>query len=295
VKIVVVDTTPNDPELEAALNFAPDTTILRAAENLGFGKGNNLGIRWAVQHSGCELFFFLNNDAVVEPNSVETLERAMSIQGEVGIMVPRIAYLDEPEMLWYGGGEVDWRRASAYTPGIGHSAVAELAMTERDVTFATGCALFVRRSVIRLIGGFDPRYFMYEEDVELCVRASKNGVRIRYLPASKILHRVQGSNRKSNESCPGFWTTTNPRLSFYTFHVIRNRLLTVYLHARGRNLLIVTVFFPLFLIRRAVPFIWGNRLDAVIAMFKGVVDSWRSIRAKAPVATEIREDGIARQ
>jgi len=64
------------------------------------------------------------------------------------IMTPRIAYLDDPQKLWYGGGEIDWRRTSAFTPGFNQSAQAKLAMTERDVTFASGCALFVRASVL---------------------------------------------------------------------------------------------------------------------------------------------------
>jgi hypothetical protein len=276
VKIVVVDTTPNDPELEPALNFAPDTTILRARENLGFGRANNLGIGWAMQDSGCEFFFLLNNDAVVEPNSVETLESAMSSQSEVGIMVPRIAYFDEPERLWYGGGEVDWRRASAFTPGINRSAHAALAMTERDVSFATGCALFVRASVFRQLGGFDPRFFMYEEDVELCLRAAENGIRIRYIPQAFVLHRVQGSSRGDGQNRTDFWSVENARLPFYAFHMIRNRLLVAYLHARGRKRLTVMLFFPLFIIRRAIPFLLGGRIDAVIAMFKGMADFWRS-------------------
>jgi len=295
VEIVVVDTTPGDPKLQVALEFAPQVTLIRASENVGFGRGNNIGIEWALIHTGCEFIFCLNNDAVIYPDSIEKLEHAMAVQLDVGIMVPRIAYLDDPSLLWYGGGEMDWRRASAFTPGMNQSVDATLSLTERDVTFATGCALFVRRRVLQEIGAFDSRYFMYEEDVELCVRANQHGIRIRYLPASTVLHRVQGSSRTGDTDRNDFWSTKNPRLAFYAFHVIRNRLLTARLHARGRNLLTVMIFFPLFLIRRAVPFIRGNRFDAVIAMFKGVVDFWRTSGAIAPAANEHREDGAKRR
>jgi len=276
------------------MGSAPGVFLLRATENLGFSRGNNLGINWAMQHSRCEFFFLLNNDAIVEPESIETIEKAMSAQSEVGIMVPRIGYLDAPETLWYGGGEVDWRRASAFTPGINGSATEGLAMAERDVTFATGCALFLRRSAVRKLGGFDPRFFMYEEDVELCLRARSQGIRIRYLPSAFILHRAQGSSKDSSQDRTDFWSTRNPQLPFLCYHVIRNRLLNISMHARGTDLLLAILFFPLFLIRRAVPFILGGRLDAVLAMLRGVAGFFRAGRAM-PLEAWKRESAEERQ
>lgn len=276
VEIVVVDTTPNDPELGIALEFAPNVTLIRASENIGFGRGNNLGIHWTLANTSCEFIFLLNNDAVVYPESIDRLETAMTMHEDVGIMTPRIAYLDDPEKLWYGGGEIDWRRASAFTPGINRSATAELAMVERDVSFASGCALFLRRSVICHLRGFDPRFFMYEEDVELCLRARGEGIRIRYLPTALILHRAHGSIKSSEQDLTDFWSPNNPRLPFLCFHIIRNRLLNVEMHARGRDLALAVLFFPLFLVRRAGPFLRDGRPDAVIAMLKGIVDFWRA-------------------
>jgi GT2 family glycosyltransferase len=268
VEIVVVDTTPNDPELSAALEFAPNVTLIRAGDNIGFGRGNNLGIQSALANSSCEFIFLLNNDAVVYPQSIGFLEDALAEDSGIGIATPRIAYLDDPEKLWYGGGIVDWRRASAFTPGFNGSIDAPLAVTERDVTFASGCALFFRRSVLQRLGGFNPAFFMYEEDVELCLRATEKGFRIRYIPRSLILHRAQGSDPQAAKGRQNLWSVQNVKLPFYAFHIMRNRVLNVYLHARGRNLLTVMVFFPLLIVRRA--------MDAVMAMFKGMADSWRA-------------------
>ena len=280
VQVVVVDTTPNDPELGTAIAFAPNLNLIRASGNLGFGRGNNLGIEWAFENSSCDYVFLLNNDTVVNPESIETLEDAMAADTEVGIMTPRIAYLDDPDRLWYGGGEMDWRRVSAFTPGFNQCVHAELAMTERDVTFASGCALFIRASVLRRLGGFDPRFFMYEEDVELCLRAGEKGIRIRYIPRSLIRHRVQGSSRDDSRVRGDFWSVDNTQLPFYVFHVIRNRLLNASLHARGRTLLTAILFFPLFLIRRMIPFTLGGRIDAILAMFRGISDFLRTTRVK---------------
>jgi GT2 family glycosyltransferase len=212
----------------------------------------------------------------------------MRADRQVGIMVPRIAYFDDPETLWYGGGDVEWRRASAFTPGINRSASAALALSERDVSFATGCALFARASVFRQLGGFDPRFFMYEEDLELCLRAREKGIRIRYIPRSLVLHRVQGSSRGAANDRRDFWSVDNPRLTFYAYHVIHNRLLNADLHARGKQRLTVIVFFPLFLIRRAIPFLVGGRVDAVWAMFRGITDFWRTRRKNRAAELPVR-------
>ena len=278
MEIVVVDTTPNDPDLSTSLEFEPNVTLIRAGDNIGFGRGNNLGIQWALANSSCEFIFLLNNDAVVYPESIGFLQDALAEDLGIGIATPRIAYLDNPEKLWYGGGIVDWRRASAFTPGFNQSIHAPLAMTERDVTFASGCALFFRRSVLRRLGGFNPTFFMYEEDVELCLRAAKNGFRIRYIPRSLILHRAQGSDPQAAKGRQNLWSVENAKLPFYAFHIMRNRLLNIYLHARGRNLLTVMVFFPLFIVRRMIPFLRGGRMDAVMAMFRGMADSWQARR-----------------
>ncbi len=294
VEIVVVDTTPNDPDLPGILDFAPDVTLIHASENVGFGRGNNLGIGWALKHTSCEFIFLLNNDAVTYPESIERLEAGMSVQNGVGIMVPRISYLDKPELLWYGGGEVDWRRASAYTPGFNQSASAPLAMSERDVTFATGCALFLRRSVLHQLGGFDPRFFMYEEDVEFCLRAREKGIRIRYFPSAFILHRAQGSNKGSGHARTDFWAPGNPQLPFLCYHVIRNRLLNMALHARGKDFLVAVCFFPLFMIRRALPFLRHGRFDAIVGMLRGVAGFWLARRTPSSEGTSVATNGETR-
>jgi GT2 family glycosyltransferase len=272
----VIDTTPHDPQLCNALEFAKDVILIRASGNIGYGRACNLGIEWALNNTSCESFLLLNNDAIVLPESIGILEAAMESHPEVGIMAPRIACLNNPAALWYGGGEMDWRRASAFTPGFNEAADAPLAMTERNVTFASGCALFVRRSVAMRLGGFDPRFFMYEEDVEFCLRALENGIRIRYIPGSLMLHRAQGSSREGARNREDFWSCESPSLPFYAFHVMRNRVLNIKLHAHGWRRLLTVIFFPLMLVRRAVPFLVGGRVDAVVAMFRGVADSLRT-------------------
>ena len=273
VKIVVIDTTPHDQELRSALNFASDVQLIHANSNLGYGRACNLGIDWALDNTSCDFLLIMNNDAIVLPETIGVLEAGMESDPRVGILAPRIACLDTPDKLWYGGGDIDWRRASAFTPGFNGAADAPLAMTERDVTFVSGCALFIRRPIAVRLGGFDPRFFMYEEDVEFCLRALKDRIRIRYLPHSLVLHRAQGSSRENTNDRDDFWSCKSASLSFYAFHVMRNRMLNIRLHAHGWQRLVAVTFFPLMLVRRAVPFLIGGRADAIAAMLRGIADS----------------------
>jgi GT2 family glycosyltransferase len=274
VEIVVVDTTPNDALLAEALAFAPSVVLLRAPSNLGFGGGNNLGLRWAAVHRPLEFIFLLNNDTVIFPSTIARLEEGMDAHPGVGILTPRIAYLDHPERLWYGGGEVDWRRAGVVAPGFNRNADAPLALAERDVSFASGCALFIRSSAMRLLGGFDARFFLYEEDVDLCLRARKLGIRIHYLPQSLLLHKAQGSSRNDQQERHDFFDPANPSLDLLCYHVFRNRLLNLLLHARGGDLCTALAWFPILLLRRMVPLMCAGRWDAVCATLRGLRDAW---------------------
>ena len=275
VQAVVVDTTPHDTELVKVMTGFPDTLLIQAEDNLGFGRGNNIGLRWILEHTHCEFIFILNNDASVLPSSISGLQDAMDRHPEIGIMSPRIVFRDRPDRLWYGGGDVDWRRASVFTPGFNEDANAREAMRSRPVTFASGCALFVRRQCLLDVGGFDPRFFMYEEDVEWCLRATKMGYQILYKPEVIILHRAQGGSKTEEEDRADFWSTSNPRLSFYAFHIIRNRMINVFSHATASERFTAALFFPLYLARRAVPFLLGGRVDAVFAMIRGAMSSWK--------------------
>lgn len=272
--IVVVDNTPNDPELESALSFCPEVTLIRAHENLGFGCGNNIGIEWTLNNTECEFIFIFNNDATIQSDSIEVLEKAMDTHLGAGMITPRIVMAESPELLWYGGGEVDWRRGAAVTPGILQDANATLAMQGRFVSFASGCAMLIRRSVINKVGAFNDLFFMYEEDLELCLRIGESGYGIWYEPRSLVKHFGQGSLRKDHVFM-SLWSPKNPKLSFYVYQIIKNRLINAMLHARGRNLVRFTLYFPLLCVYKLIQFVFYGRWDGVRALLGGWLDFFK--------------------
>lgn len=276
LRIVVVDNTPNDPDLPDVMANFPDVHLIYASENLGFGRGNNLGIDWALANIDCEFIFILNNDAMVEADTMQRLEWAMDAHPDAGILAPRIVLAEDPNVLWYGGGEVDWRRGGGIVPGVLGASTAPLAMQSRCITFASGCAMLIRRELLEKIGGFDDRYFMYEEDLELGLRAQKAGYSIWYEPLALVRHVGQGSMRKGG-AFVGVWSPANPRLPFYVYHIVRNRLLTVHLHARSIQRLKFAIGFPVLILIKLMQFIRHRRWDGVRAVFRGWV-AYRQLR-----------------
>jgi GT2 family glycosyltransferase len=272
-EIVVVDNTPDDKELLSMVDLFPEVKFISANENLGFGAGNNIGINWIVENKECEFIFILNNDTIIKEDTIFILENALDRYSDVGMVAPRIVFKDEPQMLWYGGGEVSWLRGSAITPGYMGRFDSKTALKARVIGFATGCAMFFRRSVIEKLGGFDDRFFMYEEDVELCLRVVESGWMIRYEPKALVMHVVQASSRLG-QGFVDMLSPLNKNLSFYVFHVVRNRLINMHIHASGFKKVVFIFGFSLFLTKKIMKFIIFRRWDGVASVFKG----WLSYR-----------------
>jgi GT2 family glycosyltransferase len=279
VDVVVVDNSPDDPNLARARNEFPFVKFSNSPVNIGFGQGNNLGVKLASSQNTYDFFFFLNNDATIDENSIQALQSALDQHPEAGITVGRIVFGEDPNVLWYGGGEINWWFGGGKTPGNFGSSTALLAMTGRHVPFATGCALMIRRSVLETCGGFDSRFFLYEEDLELCLRVAEHGWGIWYEPGARIVHRCQGSLRTEGSlvTTIGPLSPRNPHLTFYIFHIFRNRCLNMYLHARGTDRLRFLLGFPLFVFYKCGIFMKSKRFDALGAICKALVDCVRTI------------------
>jgi GT2 family glycosyltransferase len=275
-KVIVVDNaSPSDnPEtIEAAF---PEIELIKLSSNVGFGEGCNAGARWALRHTDCPYVFFLNPDTRVEPGCLSHLIQRFD-EDSVGAVAPRITTMGSPPTLWYGGGYMNWWKGSASVPGYGGPVDSGLALRERDVEFASGCALLIRRDVLERCGGFDPRYFMYEEDVELSLRIITCGLRIRYVPDSIVRHACQGSLvGRDGKPVRGILNPKNPKLPFYVELIARNRWFTIWTHGSAQNKMRYLIVGTLWWVSRALSFIRYRRSDAVVALVRGWVVGLKS-------------------
>lgn len=269
--VVVVDNSPMDPDLESALCCTPGIAVIRAPMNLGFGGGNNLGVRAACTMGDYDYVFLLNSDATVEPTTVRELIESARSRPTYSIFAPRIVLMADPSVLWYGGGDLDRFRVTARVPGMLGPADSPSATTSREVSFVSGCAVLFRTSAWKLLGGFDERFFMYEEDLDLCFRAQEHGVRLWYQGSAVVRH--VGGGATDEHSRHAFVDRFDPRgdqLGFFIYHSVRGRIINIRKHCRGIWMLISSIGVALFMAYKGLIFIGHRRLRAIKSMIDGV-------------------------
>ena len=101
--LAVVDN-GSDPDLYSQLRsrLTEDVALLRSELNLGFAEGNNLGLRYALEH-GADYVLVINNDTVVAPDMVRRLVAVAEAQPDAGLLGPVIYYLQPPDQVWFAG------------------------------------------------------------------------------------------------------------------------------------------------------------------------------------------------
>lgn len=193
-KTVLVDNGSVDGSGEKLKNEFPEIELLASPENLGFTGGNNLGIKWALDHL-FDYVLLLNNDTVVEPDFLDPLVSFLEQNPAYGAVQPKIMLEEERDKIWNaGGGYFKWLEMT-WSVGIGKTDEGQFDQ-EKDTPWITGCAMLIRSAIIRKAGLLDNRFFAYYEDVEWSFRIKKSGFKLRYLPQSKIFHVAGGSSKK---------------------------------------------------------------------------------------------------
>jgi len=204
-EVVVVDNASSDGSLERLAAADHEVVVVPTGRNLGYGRAANLGV--ARVHA--ELVLVCNPDLVVGHDAVRALERALGSAPDVALAGPTLRNPD-------GSRYPSARAFPSLVEGAGHALLGRLvpgnrwsrAYTMADrferagspdgpagepitVDWVSGACFLVRRVAFDSLGGFDERYFMYAEDVDLCWRLGRAGWRVWYVPGAEVVH-VQG-------------------------------------------------------------------------------------------------------
>ncbi len=276
VGIVIIDNHSADIAVEQLENYLNkcrlNTTLIKNKTNMGFANANNLGIEYILKKGISDFVFILNNDTRIRPETIKTLQEALIADEQAAIAVPRIVFLDDPSKIWYAGGEVNWFRGLPTVYDFGKRIDHTEIVASRYVTFATGCAMMIRSTVLDKLGGFRKEFFAYVEDLEFSLRCIRAGWRIIYVPQTMIEHKVQASLRRPTEAFIPILHPSNVNLAFYVYHIVRNVLITMSLHGRGLNRIKFWIGFPGYWMYKIVQFLRRGRTDAIKAFCRGWKD-----------------------
>jgi len=193
------------------------STIINTHSNLGYSRGNNIGIREAIKLDA-DYILLLNDDTVVSPDFLSILLETAEKSTDIGIVGPRIYYFDEPQKIWFEGARFDpdsCMITSLETAHIDNEIFTDFI----DSDYITGCALLIKTGVIEKIGLLDERFFLYWEDVDWGLRAKKAGFKNVVIPSAHIWHKVSLSS--SGVDSP-----------LRAYHKTRSHLLMARIHAQ---------------------------------------------------------------
>ena len=186
LEIVVVDNASDDGSADRLTSRFPHVKIIASERNLGFAAGCNLGV---INSSG-QYVAFLNNDARAHPNWLTRAIEAFELDATLGCVASKVLTWDGAETDFVDAGMTFY--GQAFKPHNGQRDDGRWDQPS-DVLFASGAAMVMPRRVFQDLRGFDERYFMFYEDVDLGWRTWLAGYRVRLIPTSIVYHRHHNS------------------------------------------------------------------------------------------------------
>jgi hypothetical protein len=207
---IVVDNASGDGSLERIAEAVPYADIVRNESNLGYAGGNNAGIRRALA-MGAEAVLILNNDIVLRRGCVDALEQALQRHPSWGIVGPISLRAAAPEIVDFFTATVDVGYAALSAPGRDELRNGRFT-ADAESDYVTGSAMLVRRAVLQATDGFDERFFLMWEDVDLALRARKAGWRCGATPEAVVLHGRSGSFGGDGAPLQRYFFVRNPYL-----------------------------------------------------------------------------------
>jgi N-acetylglucosaminyl-diphospho-decaprenol L-rhamnosyltransferase len=191
-QIVVVDNASSDGTAERVRRDWPGVRVLDAGGNVGFARANNLGIRATAS----EFVLLLNPDTIVPPGAIAMLVRGLAVHPDAAAAGPRLVDgrgFPELSFGWAIGpmGELRQKVIGTLYARRVRRVVRLVDQWSREAgprEWLSGACLLLRRADLEAVGLLDERFFMYTEDVDLCVSLRRRGRQILFVPQSEVLH-----------------------------------------------------------------------------------------------------------
>jgi hypothetical protein len=214
-EIRIVDNASGDGSSQAVRERFPQVQVIDSPTNLGFAGGNNL----AAQHARGQYFLLLNPDSILQSHAIDRLLAFLESTPSAGAVGPRLLNPD-------GSLQVSTYR----TPGLFLEAW-RLSYLDRLfplsyyagshpkpflVEVLGGACILVRSEIFQSLGGFDADFFVYSEEVDLCLRIRQAGWRLYHLPEVKVIHYAGQSTRQARD--PMFLELYRNKVRFFQKH-----------------------------------------------------------------------------
>ncbi len=199
IKIYVVDNgSKKEVVRQLKEDFGKHVIIIENGRNLGFAEGNNVALR---EVKG-KYSVILNNDTIVDPGWLEPLIETMENDRGIGACQPKIKSLEDKKYFEHAGAAGGFMDVYGYpfTRGRVFTTIEEDYGQYDDsvgVIWCSGTAMMLRNSILKDTGLFDPIFFIYAEEADLCWRIAHCGYEIMCIPRSVVYHAGMGTMKKT--------------------------------------------------------------------------------------------------
>ena len=195
MEIIIVDNHSDDESigmLRARFRACPSVRIVESAANIGFGRGNAIG----AAHARGRYLLFINPDNTLPPDATEKMVQICEDDPSIGIVGPALVYPDGtvrpsarklpsiPDLFMKRMTRRTWLKQHARLIGKNGDAI-------RDVDWVVGACFLIPNDLFRHLKGFDPRFFLFFEDTDICRRCWQTGRRVVYAPGIRVADRKQ--------------------------------------------------------------------------------------------------------
>lgn len=207
VKILVLDNNSSKVDLEILIEAIPSEELLKNTRNIGYARGNNVGITKAVD-AGADYIWILNPDIKLTEGTLSSLLHTIENDPALAAVGPRIIRGENKNIIFSDGGTVAYdNRCHADHKNYGKLVKDNLPYINYDVDYLDGSCLFIRAKALSQLGLLPEQYFLYFEETHWCVNASRLGWKL----AANLNTTV--------------YNQESPRNATYFFYTFRNRLL----------------------------------------------------------------------
>ncbi len=193
LQVIVVDSASSDGSPEMVAEQFPQVELLACQENVGFPRGNNLGL----ERANGRFILLLNPDTIVHDGALAQMGSYLAQNPKVGVVGPQLLNDDGSVQssrrrfptLWTALFESTWLQPFAPKAVLDQYYARDVADGETAVVqWLMGACLMTRQAVVAQVGGLDEAYFMYSEELDYCRRIHQAGWQVVYYPEAQVTH-----------------------------------------------------------------------------------------------------------
>ncbi len=229
-ELIVIDNNSSDGSPQMIRENFENAKLICNDKNVGFGSANNQGMRI----SRGKFLLLLNSDTIVFKDSILKLVQLLEQQPQIGMVGPKVLNKDwslQPSFGTYPDLKSEFLRACLLDSHLTRRAINRDARINGSEPFAvdwvSGCCLMLRKPVFEQTGGFDENFFLFNEEVDWCLRARKAGWQIAYFPGAEIVHFGGKSVKQDYFTFISSRYETRLRFAEKHFHFIKKLLFRI--------------------------------------------------------------------